>query len=73
MRIIIFFRNEECVELFLKYGARIDTEARMCFPGSHSNNCEESGKYISMIIFFYNLYAYMCILNFYNNIFEIFT
>lgn len=36
---------EECVELLLKHGARIDTEARMCFPGIHSHNCEESGKY----------------------------
>ncbi|XP_053684303.1 ankyrin-3 isoform X1 [Sabethes cyaneus] len=36
---------EECVELLLKHGARIDTEARMCFPGVHSHNCEESGKY----------------------------
>lgn len=36
---------EECVELLLKHGARIDTEARMCFPGKHSHNCEESGKY----------------------------
>jgi len=36
---------EECVELLLKHGARIDTEARMCFPGPHSHNCEESGKY----------------------------
>lgn len=37
---------EDCVELLLKHGARIDTEARMCFSGSHSNNCEESGKYV---------------------------
>lgn len=37
--------HEECVELLLKHGARIDTEARMCFPGKHSNNCEMSGKY----------------------------
>lgn len=36
---------EECVELLLKHGARIDTEARMCFPGSHSPNCEERRKY----------------------------
>lgn len=36
---------EECVDLLLKYGARIDTEARMCFSGVHSPNCEESGKY----------------------------
>lgn len=43
--LILFYRYEECVELLLKHGARIDTEARMCFPGSHSHNCEESGKY----------------------------
>jgi hypothetical protein len=36
---------EECVEILLKYGARLDTEARMCFPGPHSHNCEEMGKY----------------------------
>lgn len=36
---------EDCVELLLKHGARIDTEARMCFPGPHSSNCEERGKY----------------------------
>lgn len=36
---------EECVELLLKHGARIDTEARMCFPGAHSLNCEERGKH----------------------------
>jgi hypothetical protein len=35
----------ECVELLLKHGARLDTEARMCFPGTHSHNCEEMGKY----------------------------
>lgn len=36
---------EEIVELLLKNGARMDTEARMCFPGPHCNNCELSGKY----------------------------
>ena len=36
---------EECVELLLKHGARIDTDSRMCFPGVHWPNCEESGKY----------------------------
>lgn len=36
---------EECVELLLKHGARIDTDTRMCFPGVHWPNCEESGKY----------------------------
>lgn len=35
----------EIVELLLKHGARLDTEARMCFPGTHSRNCEEMGKY----------------------------
>lgn len=35
----------ECAELLLKHGARLDTEARMCFPGLHSHNCEEMGKY----------------------------
>lgn len=35
------------MELLLKHGARIDTEARMCFSGQHSHNCEESGKYKS--------------------------
>lgn len=43
--LLFIFRYEECVELLLKYGARIDTEARMCFPGAHSHNCEESGKW----------------------------
>lgn len=37
--------HEECVELLLRHGARLDTEARMCFPGPHSHNCEEMGKY----------------------------
>uniref|UniRef100_A0A1B0AIC6 SOCS box domain-containing protein n=1 Tax=Glossina pallidipes TaxID=7398 RepID=A0A1B0AIC6_GLOPL len=31
---------EACVELLLKYGARIECDSRMCFPGSHSSNCE---------------------------------
>ncbi|XP_076372462.1 uncharacterized protein LOC143257539 isoform X1 [Tachypleus tridentatus] len=30
----------EIVELLLKHGARIDLEARMCFPGPHNVNCE---------------------------------
>ncbi|EDV95543.1 GH15721 [Drosophila grimshawi] len=38
---------EECVELLLRHGARIDADTRMCFPGSHSHNCEESGKWQS--------------------------
>ncbi|XP_005188437.1 ankyrin-2 [Musca domestica] len=32
--------HESCVELLLKYGARIECDSRMCFPGSHSSNCE---------------------------------
>lgn len=41
----LFFKGHiECVELLLKHGARLDTEARMCFPGLHSHNCEEVGK-----------------------------
>ncbi|XP_049942100.1 ankyrin-1 isoform X1 [Schistocerca serialis cubense] len=35
---------EECVEILLKHGARIDVEARMCWPGPHNQNCEERGK-----------------------------
>lgn len=37
-------RHLECVELLLKHGAKVDVEARMCWPGPHSNNCEERGK-----------------------------
>ena len=29
------------VELLLKHGARVDVEARMCWPGAHLQNCEE--------------------------------
>ena len=32
------------VELLLKNGARVDVEARMCWPGSHQSNCEERGR-----------------------------
>lgn len=32
--------NEEIVELLLKHGARVDSEARMCFPGAHNQVCE---------------------------------
>ncbi len=32
------------VELLLKHGARVDVEARMCWPGPHQQNCEERGK-----------------------------
>lgn len=32
--------NEEIVELLLKHGARVDSEARMCFPGPHNQVCE---------------------------------
>lgn len=41
----LFCSHEECVELLLKHGAKVDVEARMCWPGPHSNNCEERGKY----------------------------
>ncbi|XP_050307608.1 ankyrin-3 [Anthonomus grandis grandis] len=41
--------HEECVEVLLKHGAKIDLEARMCWPGPHSGNCEEIGKYCSTI------------------------
>ncbi|XP_022902693.1 ankyrin-3 [Onthophagus taurus] len=40
--------HDECVDLLLKHGAKIDVEARMCWPGPHSNNCEERGKYLSI-------------------------
>ncbi|XP_033149628.1 ankyrin-3 [Drosophila busckii] len=40
---------EECVELLLRHGARIDADTRMCFPGAHSHNCEESGKWHSNV------------------------
>ncbi|XP_071549195.1 uncharacterized protein [Panulirus ornatus] len=36
---------EDCVEVLLKHGARIDVEARMCWPGPHNQNCEQRGKY----------------------------
>ncbi|XP_037082556.1 LOW QUALITY PROTEIN: ankyrin-3-like [Pollicipes pollicipes] len=38
---------EDCVEMLLKHGARIDVEARMCWPGPHNQNCEQRGKYSS--------------------------
>ena len=28
----------------LKHGARVDVEARMCWPGPHQHNCEERSK-----------------------------
>lgn len=37
--------HDECVDLLLKNGAKVDVEARMCWPGTHSSNCEEIGKY----------------------------
>ncbi|KAF4525904.1 hypothetical protein B566_EDAN013154 [Ephemera danica] len=40
---------EEVVEVLLKHGARIDVEARMCWPGPHNFNCEERGKYYLVI------------------------
>lgn len=36
---------DDAVELLLKNGARIDVEARMCWPGPHQQNCEERGKH----------------------------
>ena len=39
---------EECVEMLLKHGARIDVEARMCWPGPHQQNCEERGKHTTI-------------------------
>jgi len=36
---------DEAVELLLKHGARIDVEARMCWPGPHHQNCEERSKH----------------------------
>ncbi|KAK9890546.1 hypothetical protein WA026_010622 [Henosepilachna vigintioctopunctata] len=36
--------HDACVELLLKHGAKIDVEARMCWPGPHSANCEDRGK-----------------------------
>ena len=36
---------EDAVEMLLKHGARIDVEARMCWPGPHQQNCEERGKH----------------------------
>lgn len=38
-------RHEQIVELLLKHGARVDVEARMCWPRLHNQNCEERGKY----------------------------
>jgi len=35
---------DDAVEFLLKHGARIDVEARMCWPGHHQQNCEERGK-----------------------------
>lgn len=37
--------HDECVDLLLKHGAKVDVEARMCWPSPHSSNCEERGKY----------------------------
>ena len=39
------FRFEDAVELLLKHGARVDVEARMCWPGPHQQNCEERVKH----------------------------
>ena len=29
----------------MKHGARVDVEARMCWPGPHQQNCEERVKH----------------------------
>lgn len=34
---------DEVVELLVKHGARLDTEARMCWPGPHNQSCEQRG------------------------------
>ena len=34
--------------MLLKHGARIDVEARMCWPGPHQQNCEERGKHTTI-------------------------
>jgi ankyrin repeat protein len=47
--------HDDCVELLLKHGAKVDVEARMCWPGAHSSNCEERGKYCEFFFFFYKL------------------
>ena len=51
---LTIFRNsnsrfEDAVELLLKNGARVDVEARMCWPGHHQHNCEERGRHRSRI------------------------
>lgn len=40
LHIASFCGYEDIVELLLKYGARVDGEARMCYPGPHNSNCE---------------------------------
>ena len=40
-----YFRFEDAVELLLKHGARVDVEARMCWPSYHQQNCEERVKH----------------------------
>lgn len=47
---ILINRYNECVELLLKHGAKVDVEARMCWPGPHSSNCEDRGKYCKFFI-----------------------
>ena len=41
----LFSSFEDAVELLLKHGARVDVEARMCWPGHHQHNCEERGRH----------------------------
>ncbi|CAG0890270.1 unnamed protein product [Darwinula stevensoni] len=45
LHIACFRGLDDCVELLIKHGARIDVEARMCWPGPHNQNCEQRGKY----------------------------
>ena len=42
---LLFLSYEDVVELLLKHGARVDVEARMCWPGVHQQNCEERSKH----------------------------
>ncbi|KAG1665533.1 Ankyrin-3 [Nymphon striatum] len=42
LHIATFCGFEPIVNLLLKYGAKVDAAARMCFPGPHNTNCELS-------------------------------
>ncbi|CAG0890716.1 unnamed protein product, partial [Cyprideis torosa] len=37
-------RYDDIVEYLIKHGARVDVEARMCWPGPHGQNCEQRGR-----------------------------